>query len=295
MGTSHRHTPSVAGDPNWGNASAAVTSIAGAEEKLDELDKEQEGADESESSDEQEEEDQNKPATPTPPAQIVKRHRQLDSQIRRNYRKAVSYLVKAAGGRHKVSSGVSRAIGYAGVSIANGFISAINEIVKNGLKDWLSRRGLTSLEGKSCQDVLDMIRDYIEEDVAGLDNTAANEALEYVLDELEQKIGEDLDSFEKEMNALLASDEVKNLLDKFFGMYIYSHLSQDFKEKLEYEKGTKVANETMNEIKELIMDDIQRSYSGRDASSIDWSTSDGDEFIQAEFDRILYILTGDED
>lgn len=295
MGTSHRHTPSVAGEPNWGNASAAVTSIAGAEEKLDELDKEQEGADESENTDEQEEEDQNKTATPTPPAQIVKRQRQLDSQIRRNYRKALSYLVKAAGGRHKVSSGASRAIGYAGVSIANGLISVISEIVKNGLKDWLGRRGITSLEGKSCQDVLDMIRDYIEEDVAGLDNTAANEALEYVLDELGQRTGEDLDSFEKEMNTLLASDEVKNLLDKFFGMYIYSHLSQDFKEKLEYEKGTKVANETMNEIKELIMDDIQRSFSGRDASSIDWSTSEGEKFIQAEFDRIIYILTGDED
>ncbi len=295
MGTSHRHSPSVAGEPNWGNASAAVTSIAGAEEKLDEMDKEQEGTDESENTDEQETEDQNKPATPTPPAQIVKRKRQLDGQIRRNYRKAVSYLVKAAGGRHKVSSGGSRAIGYAGVSIANDFISAISEIVKNGLKDWLGRRGRASLEGKSCQDVLDRIRDYIEEDVAGLDNTAANEALEYVLDELGQKTGEDLDSFEKEMNTLLASDEVKNLLDKFFGMYIYSHLSQDFKEKLEYEKGTKVANETMTEIKELIMDDIQRSFSGRDASSIDWSTSEGEEFIQAEFDRILYILTGDED
>ena len=40
MGTSHRHTPTVLGEPNWGNASAAVTSIAGAEEKLDEIEKE---------------------------------------------------------------------------------------------------------------------------------------------------------------------------------------------------------------------------------------------------------------
>ena len=97
------------------------------------------------------------------------------------------------------------------------------------------------------------------------------------------------------MNSLLASGEIKNIIDKFFGMYIYSHLSQDFKEKLEYEKGTKVANETMNEIKELILDDIKRSLGGRNASSIDWNTSEGEAFIQAEFDRILYIMTGDED
>ena len=194
-----------------------------------------------------------------------------------------------------MSSGASRAIGHAGVSIAKGFISAISEIVRNGLSDWLRRRGVASLEGKSCQDVLDLIRDYIEEGVAGLDNTAANAALEFLFDELQQRIGEDLNSFEDAMNTLMASDDIMDMLDKFFGMYIYSHLSQNFKEKLEYEKGTKVMNETMNEIKDLIMDDIHRSSNGKDASKIDWSSSEGVAFIQAEFDRILYILSGNED
>ena len=295
MGTSHRHTPSVAGKPNWSNASAAMTRIASAEERLDQLNKELKEIEESEDLGKQEDKEQKKPATASAPDQIFKRQRKLDSQIQRNYHKAVSYLVKAAGGKNKVVSGASRAIGRAGVSIAGGFISAISDIVKNGLTDWLGRRGVTSLEGRSCQDVLDLIRDYIEEDVAGLDNTAANEALEYVLDELGQRAGDDLNSFEELMNSLLASGEIKNIIDKFFGMYIYSHLSQDFKEKLEYEKGTKVANETMNEIKELILDDIKRSLGGRNASSIDWNTSEGEAFRQAEFDRILYIMTGDED
>ena len=295
MGTSHRHTPTVAGMPNWSNASAAVTSIASAEEKLNELDKELEGTEEVEESYEQENKEQKNFAIAKLPTHIAKRQQQLYKQIRRNYHKAVGSLVKAAGGRNKVSSGTSRAIGHAGVSIATSFISAFNEIVKNGLNDWLIRRGVTSLEGKSCQDVLDLIRDYIEEDVAGLDNTAANEALEYVLEELETRIGNDLNSFESVMNSLMASDEVKDLLDKFFGMYIYSHLSQNFKEKLECEKGTKVMRETMNEIKELIMDDVQRSRGGRNASRIDWSSEEGEAFIKLEFDRILYILSGDED
>jgi hypothetical protein len=297
MGTSHRHTPTVLGEPNWGNASAAVTSIAGAEEKLDEIEKELEGMGNPEDSDDNQEneERQTKTANASPPPHIVKKQRQLDGQIRRNYHKAVSYLVKAAGGRSKVSSGASRAIGHAGISIANGLVSVINEIVNNGLSDWLSRRGITSLEGKSCQDVLDLIKNYIEAGVAGLDNTAANEALECVLDDLEAKVGDDLQSLEDVLTALMATDDVKNLLDKFFGMYVFSHLSQDFKEKLEYTKGTKVTNETMNEIKDLIMDDVQRSYGGRDASTIDWGTEDGKTFIQAEFDRILYILSGDED
>ena len=277
MGTSHRHTPTVVGEPNWGNASASVTAIARAEEELDSLDKElerDENADEH-SDDNKYEEVKKETKTAVSPDRIAKRQRQLDSQIRRNYHHAVRNLVRAAGGRGKVSSGGSRAVGHAGVFIAGGLVSAISEIVKNGLTDWLSRRGVHSLEGKSCQDVLDLIREYIETGVAGMDNTAANEALECVMDELEEKIGDDLDSFDAAMAGVLASYDLKDLLDKFFGMYIYSHLSQDFKEKLEYEKGTKVMNETMNEIKDLIMDDIQRSRGGRDTATIDWGTEEG--------------------
>lgn len=296
MGTSHRHTPTVVGEPNWGNASASVTSIASAEEELDMLDKELDGEEQNDDkSEDNENDEEQKESKSTIPERIAKRQRKLDSQIRKNYHHAVRNLIRAAGGRGRVSSGDSRAIGHAGVSIAGGLVSAVRDIVKNGLSEWLSRRGVPTLEGKSCQDVLDLIREYIEAGVAGMDNTAANEALECVMDELGERIGEDMDAFDAAMAGILASDDLKDLLDKFFGMYIFSHLSQNFQEKLEYEKGSKIMNDTMNEIKELIMDDIQRSQGGRDASSIDWSTEEGEAFIQHEFDRIIYILSGNED
>lgn len=296
MGTSHRHTPTVVGEPNWRNASASVTSIAKAEEELDELDKElAEEEDADDTFDDTENEEEHKESKPAIPERIAKRQRHLDNQIRRNYHHAVRNLVRAAGGRGNVSSGDSRAIGHAGVVIARGLVSAISDIVKNGLSDWLSRIGVFTLEGKSCQDVLDLIRKYIKAEVAGMDNTAANEALECVMDGLGEKIGEDLDAFDAAMTSILASDDLKDLLDTFFGMYIFSHLSQNFQEKLEYERGSKIMNDTMNEIKELIMDDIQRIRGERDASNIDWSTEEGKAFIQQEFDRIIYILSGNED
>lgn len=296
MGTSHRHTPKVAGDPNWGNTSASVTSIARVEKELDELDNElsvRDGTDDT--SDDNGNKDDQKESKPSIPERIAKRQRQLNSQIRRNYHHAVRNLVRAAGGRGKVSSGSSRAVGHAGVVLAVGLVSAISEIVKNGLSDWLSRRGVHTLEGKSCQDIFDLIREYIRAGVAGMDNTAANEALECVIDELGEKIGEDMDAFDSAMAGVLTSDDLKDLLDKFFGMYIFSHLSQGFQEKLEYERGSKIMNDTMKEIKELILDDIQRIRGERDASAIDWSTEEGKAFIQQEFDRIIYILSGNED
>lgn len=296
MGTSHRHTPKVVGEPNWGNASASVTSIASAEDKLDKLDKELKDIENAnDTSDDNVNEDKKKETKHAASSErIANRQRQLDGQIRKSYHHAVRNLVRAAGGREKVSSGGSRAVGYAGIVVAGGLVSAISEIAKNGLSDWLSRRGVHTLEGKSCRDVLDLIREYIDAGVAGMDNTAANEALEYVMDELGEKIGEDLDAFDATMAGILVSNDLKDLLDKFFGMYIFSHLSQDFQEKLEYEKGSKIMNDTMAEIKELILDDIQRSWGGREVSAIDWSTEDGKAFIQQEFDRIIFILSGNE-
>lgn len=74
----------------------------------------------------------------------------------------------------------------------------------------------------SCRDVLNVIRKYIDNGVTGLDDTAAKEALEHVMDLLESRMGDDPSSFEEIMNNLVGSEDIKDLLDEFFGVYIYS-------------------------------------------------------------------------
>ena len=275
MGTSHRHTPTVKGEPNWGKASAALTGLVGDVEESDDL-------------------EQNPPEDKTP-TQVEKRQNQLGKRITRNYHTSVRNLVKASGGRHKVSSGGSRALGHGGIVVINNFISAIREIVSNGLATWLQQRGINSLEGKSCQDIIDFLRQYIESGVAGLDRTAANEAIESVMDRLDELVGDNVDEIEDKFDAILKGEEIKDIIDLFFGMYIYVHLSQDFEEKLEYEKGSVAMKNAMNEVKEQILDDIRVGRTGRDVRTVDWSKPEGKAFIQAEFDRILFILQGDED
>lgn len=275
MGTSHRHTPTVKGEPNWGKASAALTGLVGDVEESDDL-------------------EQNPPEDKTP-TQVEKRQNQLGKRITRNYHTSVRNLVKASGGRHNVSSGGSRALGHGGIVVINNFISAIREIVSNGLATWLQQRGINSLEGKSCQDIIDFLRQYIESGVAGLDSTAANEAIESVMDRLDELVGDNVDEIEDKFDAILKGEGIKDIIDLFFGMYIYVHLSQDFEEKLEYEKGSVAMKNAMNEVKEQILDDIRVGRTGRDVRTVDWSKPEGKAFIQAEFDRILFILQGNED
>lgn len=141
MGTSHRHTPTVKGEPNWGKASAALTGLTGDVEESDEL--------------------QKNPPDDKTPAQVEKRQNQLGKRISRNYHTSVRNLVKASGGRHTISSGGSRALGRGGIAVINNFISVIQEIVSNGLTAWLQQRGISSLEDKSCQNIIDFLRQYL--------------------------------------------------------------------------------------------------------------------------------------
>lgn len=182
--------------------------------------------------------------------QKSKRQSIIGMRINKNYHHAVRNLLRASGGRTKVSNGQSRAFGHAGVVVAGGIVGTFQEIASNGLIPWLQRNGVSSLEGMSCRDVLNVIRKYIDNGVTGLDDTAAKEALEHVMDLLESRMGDDPSSFEEIMNNLVGSEDIKDLLDEFFGVYIYSYLSQSFAEKLEHEKGTKTMSATMMEIKE---------------------------------------------
>lgn len=275
MGTSHRHKLGVVGQPNWGKVSSSITGLANGVAELDMLD--------------------NNPPVNMTPQQKSKRQRTLGTRISQKYHHAIRDLLRASGGRVKVSNGQSLAFGYAGIVIAEGIAGTFQEIVSNGLIPWLQRNGISSLEEMSCRDILDIIRKYIDNGVTGLDDTAAKEALEHIMDLLESRMDDDFSSFEEIMNNIVASDEIKDLLDEFFGVYIFSFLSQSFAEKLEQEKGTETMSATMSEIKEQIIDDIKTGKNGRSVDSVDWSSEEGRNFIKTEFNRILYILAGNED
>ena len=213
MGTSHRYKLGVVGQPNWGSVSSSITGLANGVAELDMLD--------------------NNPPINITPQQKSKRQRTLGSRINKKYHHAIRDLLRASGGRVKVSNGQSRAFGYAGIVIAEGIAGTFQEIVSNGLMPWLQRNGISSLEEMSCHNILDIIRKYIDNGVTGLDDTAAKEALEHIMDLIENRMDDDFSNFEEVMNKIVASDEIKDLLDEFFGIYIFSFLSQCFDEKLD--------------------------------------------------------------
>lgn len=275
MGTSHRHKAGPIGSPNWGKSSAAVSSIANTEKADEQL--------------------QQDPSIGIPQEAVDRKRVVYAKRINTQYHNAVRYLVRAAGGRASVSSGRSRAVGRAGVVWATGLAHAFHEIAEQGLVTWLNRKGYNFGVPHDCRETLNIIEGFVAEYFVGMDGTAASEALEHVMDKVEQLAEGQSEKLDEILQKIISEDEIKDMIDDFFGIYIYSHLSQNFKEKLEKDKGVEIAAKTMDEIKELILDDVHRGISGRPASRVDWRGIEGEQFIKDEFNRIILILTNNED
>lgn len=273
MGTSHRHKPG--GSPNWGKASRAVTQISKDMGESNEL--------------------SSNSAPDSSPQKIAKRQSTLEKRISRSYHRAVREVVRASGGRNSVAKGSSRVMGHAGVYYAGAFTSAFQEIAEQGLSTWLKEKGVSTIEGKTTKEIIELLSGFMQDYFSGLDDTAAREALEAVNDMVEEQVSQNDGDFDKTFQEVVSSELIKDYLDVFFGVYIYSHLSQSFSERLQKKYGFEVANTTMLEIKELIIDDVKRGFNNRPAEQIDWKGDEGKNFISQEFDRIIKILTNNED
>lgn len=275
MGTSQRHKASVLNQPNWGKTSNDVTAIVKTIIAAQEL-------------------------VANPPEnwsgkQIAKKQNEYEKRISSCTRKSVRNIIKASGGRKKVASGNSRAIGHSGIAVGLSWASTMAELNKVGIEAWLKSKGIENFADKSCHDIIYIIKSLIEEDVIGLDATAAGDALQHVMELVETMIGDDLDNFDSIINKIMSTEQCSLMLCEFFGYYIYSHLSQDFSEKIEKKYGTDNKDATMTEIRDKIIDDAKNGYKGKNIIHIDWNGPEGDNFIKEEFDSILYIIGCDDE
>lgn len=282
MGTSQRHNPSVAGQPNWGKSSLSLSAAIKNLERLDILDAED-----------------NKKANDIDNIRVAsstrrKQRERIAASYRKNIHNAVSRLVKASGGKRKVTSGSSRALGHAGIAVLSNFLGAIAEIQKKGLPCWLAEKGIT-LDSKSWKEISDILKDLCSDTVVGMDETAANQALSEILQILDNTINNSTLDVEKVLNNCLGKEQLQDVIDTFFGVYIYAHLSQNFEEKLTKKYSQKEVAKYMADIKDLIISDIKQGVNGLNSTQIDWNSEEGNSYITEEFNRIISVFVHDED
>ena len=289
MGTSQRHSPSVTGQPNWGKSSVSLTAAIKNLEKLEEIIPDNNDDQRSDLAEQIQNLSQSMRYT-----YADKQTQKISNSFNRNVRNSVKRLIKASGGKKNVSVGKSRALGQAGIAVLGNFINTVLEIQQDGLDGWLKNKGIT-LEGKKREDIFNILIEACSDKVIGLDETAANQAITEMFEGLKDMMNETFSNIEEVLQSILNDQQFQEIIDKFFGVYIFVHLSQNFTEKLEKKYAQEKVDQYMKQIKEQIISDIQEGVNGSKSINVDWNGDEGKKFILEEFNKILNIFDNDED
>lgn len=271
MGTTQRLVPGVTGEPNWGDLSRSITSIAKTVEKEAEVDE-----------------------TVGEIKNVEKQVKILFARRNKHLKKAFKKLIETGGGSKKVSGGKSKSIGRAGRKSAGRIAGFFSGVSQNGLQKELDKIGFGSLVGKSVQDIIDYLLVYTSDSNTGMDETAASKSSCEVFEEIAEQTGNDVEEFERLLKESVDGNGLENILCRFWGLYIFEHLSQRFEEKIEQKKGTKISKETFKIIKDDIIGRVEVLNKDRPVKKIDWSGGEGSAEIDKIFESIINIIC-DED
>jgi hypothetical protein len=268
MGTTQRMTPGVSGKPNWGDLNKSITHIAKTIEKEKQVN-----------------DDDN-----ISPEDAKKQFEKLENRRNAHVKSAFNNLVKTGGGRSIISSGKSSSIGKAGIKSAGRITSFFTGVGNSGLQQTLVDIGFGSLQGKTFQEVIDYLLVFCSDSNEGMDETAANNASCEIMKELAVLAGNDLNKFEELVKEYVEGNGLADLLCKFWGLYVFEHLSQRFEEKVMQQKGVEIAKDTFRIIKEDILGQVRVLNTRRSVTEIDWKGSAGKKEIEKIFDSVIKII-----
>lgn len=285
MGTTQRINPGVTNEPNWGDLSNSITQIAKTLEQEKKLD-DDEAKDNENDKKEDEKDDSKKPVV----SDNSKQYKKILDRRTEHIRSMFKNLVKTGGGRKAIASGKSSSIGKAGLKSAGKLAGFFTSVASNGLDKTLTDIGFGSLQGKSFNDVIDYLLIYCSDSNQGMDETAANKASCEIMKEIAAQSDNDVKKYQDLIKELVDGQGLADTLCKFWGIYIFEHLSQRFEEKIQQQKGEEVSKETFKIIKDDILGRVKVLNTQRAVSKIDWNKTEGKKEIEKIFDSIIKII-----
>ncbi|MCC2590317.1 hypothetical protein [Chryseobacterium sp. MFBS3-17] len=290
MGTTQRINPGVTNQPNWGDLSNSITQIAKTFEQEQKLDNEEAQENENDNK-EDDKADNKKPIV----SDNSKQYKKILDRRNGHIGSAFKNLVKTGGGRKAIISGKSSSIGKAGLKSARKLTGFFTSVANNGLDTTLVDIGFGSLKGKSFNDVIDYLLIYCSDSNQGMDETAANKASCEIMKEIAAQSDNDVKKYQELIKELVDGQGLADKLCKFWGLYIFEHLSQRFEEKIQQQKGEEVSKETFKIIKDDILGRVKVLNTKRPVTKIDWNKTEGKKEIEKIFDSIIKIICNEKD
>lgn len=205
-------------------------------------------------------------------------------KILRNY-------VAVIGGSNKAGRGGSKIAGKSGIRTAKNigvFFGAFTGS-GNNLRETLENTGLTDLQNKSVEDVINHLIEYCSGTASTIDEVAAKEATRKLLEELVSK-AESIDEMEEILSNKFDESSSEDIIIQYFGYYIYEHLDKWFYEKLIKEKNQSDCNSLFRQIKDFIFESLKEVQRVNSLQNLDWGSDDADRLIKNIQQDILTVF-----
>lgn len=206
-------------------------------------------------------------------------------------RNIVSKYVSVIGGSARAGRGNSRIGGRAGIRTAKNigaFLGAFGGAGGN-IREALKEVGLTGLDNLPLNEIIDRLLEHCTGPSSTLDDVAAKAASQKILEELAGDV-DTIAEWEEYLKSTLDKQSLEEIIERYFGYYIFEHLSIMFYEKLVVEKGKTECEDLFRQIKDFIFEKTKNMNRTNPLKNINWSGEDTDRLIKNIQEDVLKIF-----
>ena len=208
----------------------------------------------------------------------------------------ISKYVSVIGGSGRAGRGASKIGGRAGIRTAKNigaFLGAFNSSGGN-IREALTQVGLPGLENLPLNEVIDRLLEHCTGPSSTLDDVAAKAASQMILEEL---VGDaqTIEEWQDYLTKALDSETLEEVIERYFGYYIFEHLSVMFYEKLIVDKGKSECEGLFKQIKDYVFEKIKNMNKTNPLKNINWSGEDADRLVKNIQEDVLEVFEDYED
>jgi len=199
----------------------------------------------------------------------------------------------ATGGRHGTGSGggggarAAKSTGRTSArTVARGIGSFLSDVKQKGFKEALSERGLSDIAGLAPEEVALALADLLGGSASLIDETALRGALmDLVMEWCDPELPESLAD-----RISAASDNIEEVLQNFFGNYIFEVFNTVGVQGVIKTHGPDKAEAMTGQIRDFIDSKLTNFQYDRNLTSVDWTGTEGAGIINDIVDHTITVF-----
>lgn len=177
-------------------------------------------------------------------------------------------------------------------NVGRKFASFSSSIASVGLDKTLRELGLEKIIGRSSQDAIICIMEYLCGDSNIFDEVDANKAIIDLLKELSENT-QTYEEVKEKLEATVQPSSLGLLLMKFIGYYIYHKFCRAFFERLLTRHGENITQSFLDSLKSCIKWALTAKTLDLNFASVDWNGHQGEEIIDNIISETYEVFLGE--